>query len=66
LPEPERLRDRAANLKGKADALLREADALLAEAEALEAAKGKKQKPTVSKLTHDHPLGDEAPCDEAP
>ena len=38
VPEPERLRDRAANLKGKADALLREADALLAEAEALEAA----------------------------
>jgi hypothetical protein len=48
VPEPERLRDRAANLKGKADALLREADALLAEAEALEAAEAGKQKPTVS------------------
>jgi len=48
VPEPERLRDRAANLKGKADALLREADAL-AEAEALEAAEAGKQKPTVSK-----------------
>ena len=48
VPEPERLRDKAANLKGKADALLREADALLAEAEALEAAEAGKQKPTVS------------------
>jgi hypothetical protein len=48
VPEPERLRDRAANLKGKADALLREADALLAEAEALDAAEAGKQKPTVS------------------
>lgn len=48
VPEPERLRDRAANLKGKADALLREADALLAEAEALEAAEAGEQKPTVS------------------
>jgi hypothetical protein len=48
VPEPERLRDRAANLKGKADALLREADALLAEAEALDAAEAGKQKPTGS------------------
>lgn len=48
VPEPERLRDRAANLKGKADALLREADALIAEAEALEAAEAGKQEPTVS------------------
>jgi hypothetical protein len=48
VPEPERLRDRAANLKGKADALLREADALLSEAEALEAAEAGKQKPTIS------------------
>lgn len=35
MPEPERLRDLAASLKGKADGLLREADALIAEAEAL-------------------------------
>jgi hypothetical protein len=48
VPEPERLRDRAANLKGKADALLREADALLAQAEALEAAAAGKRKPAVS------------------
>jgi hypothetical protein len=48
VPEPERLLDRAANLKRKADALLREADALLAEAEALEVAEAGKQKPTVS------------------
>ena len=48
VPEPERLRDQAANPKGKADALLREADALLAEAEALEAATAGKQKPRVS------------------
>jgi hypothetical protein len=48
VPEPERLRDQAANLKGKAEALLREADALLAEAEAFEAAEAGKQKPTVS------------------
>jgi hypothetical protein len=48
VPEPERLRDRAANLKGKADALLREADALIAEAEALEVAEAGEQKPTVS------------------
>ena len=48
VPEPDRLRDRAANLKGKADALLREADALIAEAEALEAAEAGKQKLTVS------------------
>ena len=32
-----RLRDRAGNIKAKADALLKEADALIAEAEALEA-----------------------------
>ena len=49
MPEPERLRDLAANLKGKADALLREAEALIAEAEALEAAEAGKQKPTISK-----------------
>jgi hypothetical protein len=48
VPEPERLRDQAASLKGKADALLRQADALLAEAEAFEAAEAGKQKPTVS------------------
>jgi hypothetical protein len=36
VPEPERLREKAANLKGKADKLLREADVLLAAAEALE------------------------------
>jgi len=48
VPEPERLRDQAANLKGKAEALLREADALLAEAEALEAAEAEEQEPTVS------------------
>ena len=41
VPEPERLREKAANLKGKADKLLREADALLAEAEALEATPAK-------------------------
>jgi hypothetical protein len=41
VPEPERLRDQAANLKG-------EADALLAEAEALEAAEAGEQNPTVS------------------
>jgi hypothetical protein len=63
VPEPERLRDRAANLKGKADALLREADALLAEAEALDAAKAEEQKTTVSKLTHDRRLDAEAPGD---
>lgn len=49
VPEPERLRDLAASLKGKADGLLREADALIAEAEALEAAEAGKQKPTISK-----------------
>jgi hypothetical protein len=49
VPEPERLREQAANLKGKADALLQEADAFLAEAEALEAAEAGEQKPTVSK-----------------
>ena len=49
MPEPERLRDRAANLKGKAGALLREADALIAEAEALETAEAGKQKSAVSK-----------------
>jgi hypothetical protein len=48
VPEPERLPDQAANLKGKAEALLREADALLAEAEALEAAEAGEQEPTVS------------------
>ena len=48
MPEPERLRDQAANLKGKAEALLRVADALLAEAEALEAAEAEEQEPTVS------------------
>jgi hypothetical protein len=48
VPEPERLRDQAANLKGKADPLLREANALLAEAEAFEAAEAGKQKPPVS------------------
>jgi hypothetical protein len=66
VPEPERLRDRAANLKGKADALLRQADALLAEAEAFDAAKAEEQKTTVSKLTRDRPLGAEAPGDKAP
>ena len=48
VPEPERLRDQAANLKGKADALLREADALLVEAEALEAAEAREQTSTIS------------------
>jgi hypothetical protein len=36
VPEPERLRQLAAEIKGQADKLLRKADALLAEAEALE------------------------------
>jgi len=36
VPEPERLRQLAAKLKGQADKLSREADALLAEADALE------------------------------
>lgn len=38
VPEPERLRQLAAKLKGEADRLSQKADALLAEAEALEAA----------------------------
>jgi len=38
VPEPERLRQLAAKLKGQADKLSREADALLAEADALEGA----------------------------
>lgn len=36
VPEPDRLRQLAASLKGKADALMRRADALIAEAQALE------------------------------
>jgi hypothetical protein len=36
VPEPERLRQLAAELKGQADKLSREADALLVEADALE------------------------------
>ena len=38
VPEPERLRQLAAKLKGQADKLSREADALLAEADTLEGA----------------------------
>lgn len=38
VPEPERLRQVAAKLKGQADKLSREADVLLAEADALEGA----------------------------
>jgi hypothetical protein len=48
VPEPERLRDKAANLKGKADAFLREADAVVAEAEAFEAAELGEQTPRIS------------------
>lgn len=44
VPEPERLRQLAASLKGQADKLWRKADALLAEAEALEAAEPAKEK----------------------
>jgi hypothetical protein len=44
VPEPERLRQLAANLKGQADKLWRKADALLAEAEELEAAGPAKEK----------------------
>jgi hypothetical protein len=44
VPEPERLRQLAAGLKGQADKLWRKADAFLAEAEALEAADQQKKK----------------------
>jgi len=44
VPEPERLRQLAANLKGQADKLWWKADALFAEAEALEAADRQKRK----------------------
>ena len=44
VPEPDRLRQLAANLKGKADILSRKADALLAEAEALEEVQAEKTK----------------------
>jgi hypothetical protein len=44
VPEPERLRQLAASLKGQADKLWRKADALLAEAETLEAADRQKRK----------------------
>jgi len=44
VPEPERLRQLAAKLKGDADKLSQKADALLAEAEALEAANQQKRK----------------------
>ena len=44
VPEPERLRQLAANLKAQADKLWMKADALLAEAEAVEAADQQKKK----------------------
>jgi len=44
VPEPERLRQLAASLKGQADKLSRKADALIEEAEALEAANREKRK----------------------
>ena len=44
VPEPERLRQLAANLKGQADKLSQKADALIGEAEAFEAADRKKRK----------------------
>jgi hypothetical protein len=44
VPEPDRLRQKAAELKGQADKLWREADALVAEAEALESVGQKKDK----------------------
>ena len=44
VPEPERLRQLAAKLKGEADKLSQKADALLAEAEALEVADQQKRK----------------------